>query len=129
MGSMGARSAWWLSLGVLALACGHMREGSAPREIRSPNRAEGRVPQVHGTVAEVQPMQPAQVPAQEHVVRLRALQDIVGSAVSEERSRLAREMHDEIGPSLASLGLALDIAAMQQSIDDFARRDVTATTY
>jgi len=43
------------------------------------------------------------------------LQDIVGSAVSEERSRLAREMHDEIGPSLASLGLALDIAAMQQS--------------
>lgn len=43
------------------------------------------------------------------------LQDIVGSAVSEERSRLAREMHDEIGPSLASLGLALDIAAMQQA--------------
>lgn len=43
------------------------------------------------------------------------LQDIVGSAVSEERIRLAREMHDEIGPSLASLGLALDIAAMQQA--------------
>lgn len=43
------------------------------------------------------------------------LQDIVGSAVSEERTRLAREMHDEIGPSLASLGLALDIAAMQQA--------------
>ena len=46
---------------------------------------------------------------------LRLLQDIVGSAVSEERMRLAREMHDEIGPSLASLGLALDMAAMQQS--------------
>jgi len=43
------------------------------------------------------------------------LQDIVGSAVAEERTRLAREMHDEIGPSLASLGLALDMAAMQQA--------------
>ena len=46
---------------------------------------------------------------------LQLLQDIVGSAVAEERMRLAREMHDEIGPSLASLGLALDMAAMQQS--------------
>jgi len=45
---------------------------------------------------------------------LRLLQDIVGSAVAEERTRLAREMHDEIGPSLASLGLALDMTAMQQ---------------
>jgi signal transduction histidine kinase len=46
---------------------------------------------------------------------LRLLQEIVGSAVAEERIRLAREMHDEIGPSLASLGLALDMAAMQQA--------------
>ncbi len=46
---------------------------------------------------------------------LRLLQDIVGAAVAEERMRLAREMHDEIGPSLASLGLALDMAAMQQA--------------
>lgn len=46
---------------------------------------------------------------------LQLLQDIVGSAVAEERIRLAREMHDEIGPSLASLGLALDMTAMQQA--------------
>ncbi len=46
---------------------------------------------------------------------LQLLQDIVGSAVAEERIRLARDMHDEIGPSLASLGLALDMAAMQQA--------------
>ena len=46
---------------------------------------------------------------------LQLLQEIVGSAVAEERVRLAREMHDEIGPSLASLGLALDMTAMQQS--------------
>lgn len=46
---------------------------------------------------------------------LRLLEDIVGTAVAEERIRLAREMHDEIGPSLASLGLSLDMAAMQQA--------------
>lgn len=46
---------------------------------------------------------------------LQLLQNIVGSAVAEERTRLAREMHDEIGPSLASLGLALDMTAMQQA--------------
>jgi signal transduction histidine kinase len=46
---------------------------------------------------------------------LQLLQEIVGSAVAEERVRLAREMHDEIGPSLASLGLALDLASMQQA--------------
>jgi len=48
---------------------------------------------------------------------LQLLQDIAGSAVAEERIRLAREMHDEIGPSLASLGLSLDLAAMQK-VDD-----------
>lgn len=48
---------------------------------------------------------------------LQLLQDIAGSAVAEERLRLAREMHDDIGPSLASLGLSLDMAAMQQ-VDD-----------
>ncbi|HSM44146.1 MAG TPA: histidine kinase [Acidimicrobiia bacterium] len=69
------------------------------------------------------PMSPgdlAQVAAIIHPVsvafaNLQLLQDIVGSAVVEERVRLAREMHDEIGPSLASLGLALDMAAMQQA--------------
>ncbi len=48
---------------------------------------------------------------------LQLLQDIAGSAVAEERLRLAREMHDEIGPSLASLGLSLDLTAMQQADD------------
>ena len=70
-----------------------------------------------------QPMSPtdlAQIAAIIHPVsvafaNLQLLQDIVGSAVAEERVRLAREMHDEIGPSLASLGLALDMTAMQQS--------------
>lgn len=51
------------------------------------------------------------------IANLQLLEDIVGTAVAEERIRLAREMHDEIGPSLASLGLSLDMAAMQQSSD------------
>ena len=41
------------------------------------------------------------------------LQDIARAAIREERTRLARELHDEIGPSLASLGLALDLALIQ----------------
>lgn len=41
------------------------------------------------------------------------LQQIARTAVTEERTRLARELHDEIGPTLASLGLALDVAALQ----------------
>jgi signal transduction histidine kinase len=70
-----------------------------------------------------QPMTPAQLaeiasiihPVSVAFANLQLLQDIVGSAVAEERTRLAREMHDEIGPSLASLGLALDMTAMQQA--------------
>ena len=70
-----------------------------------------------------QALEPAESQAIESIIRpvsvafanLQLLQDIVGSAVAEERTRLAREMHDEVGPSLASLGLALDMTAMQQA--------------
>lgn len=41
------------------------------------------------------------------------LQDVTKNAVREERTRLARELHDEFGPSLASLGLSLDMALIQ----------------
>lgn len=41
------------------------------------------------------------------------LEEIAHQAVERERVRVARDLHDEIGPSLASLGLSLDVALMQ----------------
>lgn len=46
------------------------------------------------------------------------LQDIASAAVQEERLRLARELHDEVGPALAALGLSLDAAQMNNADED-----------
>lgn len=41
------------------------------------------------------------------------LRRVAGRAVQQERTRLARELHDVLGPSLASIGLGLDMAIQQ----------------
>ncbi|MFQ5517733.1 MAG: sensor histidine kinase, partial [Acidimicrobiia bacterium] len=47
---------------------------------------------------------------------IRLLRTIATRAIREERVRLARDLHDDIGPRLASLGLGLDVI-IQQSDD------------
>jgi signal transduction histidine kinase len=43
------------------------------------------------------------------------LQEIAGKAISQERTRIARDLHDDLGPSLATLGLGLDLAMVENS--------------
>jgi hypothetical protein len=47
---------------MFLLACGHMREGAAPREIRSPERAENRVPKHLGSHHVPRPLPAPEVP-------------------------------------------------------------------
>jgi len=48
---------------------------------------------------------------------VRLLETIAKKAISEERVRIARELHDDLGPSLASLGLGIDLAMVQNNPD------------
>ena len=55
---------------LAALGCGHMREGTGPREIRSPERIEKRVPVKVGVVADPDPTgQHAAVPAHPYMAQ------------------------------------------------------------
>jgi signal transduction histidine kinase len=46
------------------------------------------------------------------------LREIARRAVVEERSRVARDLHDNIGPGLASIGLGIDMAMMDTSTSE-----------
>ena len=48
---------------------------------------------------------------------IQLIRDIAGRAVHEERVRVARELHDEVAPSLASLGLGIDMAIHQHEMN------------
>lgn len=55
------------------------------------------------------------------------VQRIAHRTVYEERIRLARELHDNIGPALASLGLRLDMLIYRTEDDDDTRRHLEGT--
>jgi signal transduction histidine kinase len=45
------------------------------------------------------------------------LQSIAARAINEERVRIARDLHDDLGPSLASLGLSLDMTLINHPLE------------
>jgi two-component system sensor histidine kinase DegS len=53
------------------------------------------------------------------------LQSIAARAISEERVRIARDLHDDLGPSLASLGLSLDMTLIQHPLDETVTNQLT----
>ena len=55
------------------------------------------------------------------------LLEVAGLAVQRERARLARELHDDIAPSVASVGLTLDMLLLTDQLDVEQTRNVQAT--
>lgn len=52
---------------------------------------------------------------------------VAGLAVQRERVRLARELHDDIAPNVASVGLTLDMLIASSQLDTEQERNLTAT--
>ncbi len=55
------------------------------------------------------------------------LQELAGIAIQRERVRLARELHDDIAPTIASVGLSLDMLLLADQLDAEQTRNVEAT--
>ena len=55
------------------------------------------------------------------------LQQLAGVTIQRERVRLARDLHDDVAPSIAAVGLALDMALMSGDLNDDHVRNLAAT--
>ena len=55
------------------------------------------------------------------------LQKVAGITIQRERARLARELHDDIAPSMAAIGLTLDMALMSGDLNKEQMRNLTAS--
>jgi signal transduction histidine kinase len=55
------------------------------------------------------------------------LQKLAGITIQRERVRLARELHDDVAPSIAAVGLALDMVLMSGDLDEEQTRNLSAT--
>jgi signal transduction histidine kinase len=53
------------------------------------------------------------------------LQSIAARAINEERTRIARDLHDDLGPSLASLGLSLDMTLLNHPLEASVADQIT----
>ncbi len=57
----------------------------------------------------------------------RMVQQLAGLTIQRERVRLARELHDDIAPTIASVGLALDMVLGGGDLDASQQRTLEAT--
>jgi signal transduction histidine kinase len=55
------------------------------------------------------------------------LQQLAGITIQRERVRLARGLHDDVAPSIAAVGLALDMALMSGDLNEEQTRNLSAT--
>ena len=55
------------------------------------------------------------------------VQQLAGIAIQRERVRLARELHDDVAPSIAAVGLALDMVLLGDGLDADQTRTLEAT--
>lgn len=55
------------------------------------------------------------------------VQQLAGLAIQRERVRLARELHDDVAPSIAAVGLALDMVLLDEDLDGEQARTLEAT--
>lgn len=55
------------------------------------------------------------------------LLEVAGVATQQERVRLARELHDDIAPSVASIGLTLDMLLLTDQLDHEQTRNIEAS--
>lgn len=70
MSSWGLGTRRWFLVGMFLLtSCGHVREGSAPRQIRSPTRVERRVPGQIGASVAARPLAPSLVPVHPYMAQ------------------------------------------------------------
>ncbi|MDK1019302.1 MAG: histidine kinase [Actinomycetota bacterium] len=54
------------------------------------------------------------------------VQRLAGITIQHERVRLARELHDDVAPTIAAVGLTLDMALMSGNLDDEQTRNLSA---